>query len=171
MQNKQTIELSHPTALDGHAVNRLVAASPPLDSNSTYCNLLQCMHFSDTCVCAKLDGAVVGFVSGYLIPSRPATLFIWQVAVAESARGQGLATRMLRELIASPACGNVKYLETTITGSNEASWILFRRLTASLGAELEVAIAFDSKTHFHGDHETEQLLRIGPLSTHIQKGE
>src|SRR5690625_5758066 len=39
-----------PSAKDGYPLHELVAASPPLDPNSAYCNLLQCTHFADTAV-------------------------------------------------------------------------------------------------------------------------
>lgn len=158
------MDFYQPTSTDGFAVNSLVAASPPLDTNSVYCNLLQCTHFADTSICAKSDRELVGFISGYLIPSRANTLFIWQVVVARAARGQGLAIRMLRELLQRPACRKVEYLETTITPSNEASRSLFQRLAESLDAETEESVGFDKEAHFHGGHETEQLLRIGPFS-------
>ena len=44
---------------DGLAVNRLIASCPPLDTNSTYCNFLQCLHFAETSVLAEKDGKVV----------------------------------------------------------------------------------------------------------------
>ena len=158
------IDFYLPTAEDGFAVNRLIAASPPLDTNSVYCNLLQCTHFADTSICAKSEGKLSGFISGYLIPFRPNTLFIWQIVVAESVRGRGLAVQMIHELLLRPACQDVEYLETTITRSNEASWALFARLSKDLGADAEVSVAFANEEHFHGGHETEQLLRMGPFS-------
>ena len=39
-----------PNAADGPAVSQLIASSPPLDTNSAYCNLLQCTDFAETCV-------------------------------------------------------------------------------------------------------------------------
>ncbi|MDQ8209220.1 diaminobutyrate acetyltransferase [Coraliomargarita sp. SDUM461003] len=150
--------------MDGSSINRLVAQSPPLDTNSTYCNLLQCIHFSDTSIIAKKLGEPVGFVSGYMIPRKACTLFIWQVVVSAEARGQGLALRMLRELLQRGHSEEVRFLETTITKENEASWALFRKLAKELSAKLEVSVAFDKETHFFGEHETEHLVRIGPFN-------
>lgn len=106
----------------------------------------------------------MGFVSGYRIPERCDTLFIWQVVVAQSARGQGLAKRMLQALLNSEACRELHFLETSITRSNEASWALFRSLAKELQAPVEESILFDQNTHFMGKHDTEHLLRIGPFS-------
>ncbi|WP_346837477.1 diaminobutyrate acetyltransferase [Microbulbifer sp. SAOS-129_SWC] len=156
--------LRRPVSEDGADVHRLISQCPPLDENSIYCNLLQASHFADTSVAAEIDGALAGFVSGYLVPERPDTLFVWQVAVAEAGRGQGLAGRMIREILSRPACAAVRYLETTITPDNEASWALFRGLARRLGAECGDSVMFDRERHFQGRHDSEMLLRIGPFS-------
>jgi L-2,4-diaminobutyric acid acetyltransferase len=73
----------------GHQVAELVNRCPPLDTNSTYCNLLQCHHFANTsCAALTPNKRLVGFVSGYIVPQAPDTLFIWQVAVDHSQRGK-----------------------------------------------------------------------------------
>lgn len=159
----EKIELKKPSSMDGILVNQLVASCPPLDTNSVYCNLLQADHFKDTSVAAELNGELVGFVSGYLIPNKTDSLFVWQVAVGEAARGKGLAKRMLRDLLARPNCQNVRFIETTITKSNEGSWALFRSLAKQLDATLEESVKFDRDTHFHSKHDTEYLVRIGPF--------
>lgn len=163
MHDTLEIELFIPEPVDGFEVHRLVQSSPPLDTNSVYCNLLQCTHFNGTSICAKRDGQLVGFVSGYIIPARTNTLFIWQVVVAESARGQGLAGRMLNALLECPECGEVDYIETTITPSNKASHALFNKFAATHGAEPSITEGFDKKLHFQDHHESEELWRIGPF--------
>lgn len=157
--------LRQPVSEDGAAVHQLISRCPPLDENSLYCNLLQASHFADTSVAAELNGELAGFISGYLVPGRPDTLFIWQVAVAQEARGLGLAGRMLREILSRSGCAQVRYLETTITPDNEASWALFRSLARKLKAECNESVMFDRERHFGGRHDSEMLLRIGPFST------
>jgi len=157
--------LRRPVSQDGAGVHRLVSRCPPLDENSLYCNLLQASHFADTSVAAQWEGGeLAGFVSGYLVPQRPHTLFIWQVAVAEEARGLGLAGRMIREILCRPACAQVRHLETTITPDNAASWALFRSLARGLGADCAESVMFDRERHFQGRHDSEMLLRIGPFA-------
>lgn len=158
-----TIVLREPLATDGHAVHGLVASCPPLDPNSMYCNLLQCADFSDTSVAAERDGELLGFISGYIPPRRPDTLFIWQVAVADQARGAGLGKRMLNNLLARVLPRGVRFLDTTITEDNAASWALFRSLARDHGAACDSSVHFDSRRHFGGSHASELLLRIGPF--------
>lgn len=152
-----------PTAEDGYKLHRLVAASPPLDPNSIYCNLLQCSHFADTAVAVFQGEDLVGFVSGYLLPTDPSTLFVWQVVISEKARGKGLAKRMLKHLLEREICVDVRYIETTITPDNEASWALFRSLTRDLNTELNSRVYFEKDRHFGGQHDDEHLLTIGPI--------
>jgi len=152
------------------ALHRLVRACPPLDPNSSYCNLLQCSHFKSTSIAATLEGELVGSVTGYRIPERPDTLFIWQVAVHPSARGKGLARAMLRNLQRRTGSEGIRYIETSITPDNEASLKLFTGFAAGQQAEMTRSVMFERATHFEGAHETEYLFRIGPFDAvgHMQ---
>jgi L-2,4-diaminobutyric acid acetyltransferase len=158
------VTLRSPTAQDGASLHRLIRACPPLDENSLYCNLLQCTQFAATSVVAERAGELVAAVTGHLVPGREDTLFIWQVAVHESVRGQGLAHRMLKHILARPDCAAVRFVETTVTASNRASWALFEAFARSLDAALERTALFEQTTHFAGEHETEILARIGPFA-------
>jgi len=152
-----------PTADDGPALHRLIADCPPLDVNSRYCNLLQVSHFADTCVLAELDGELVGSVTGYRLPGDPSTVFVWQVAVHPKGRGMGLGRRMLHALVDRPACEGVRYMDTTITEDNVASWKMFEGFAADRDAPTDRRVFFDSQKHFDGAHASEMLLRIGPF--------
>lgn len=163
MSDLKSILLRPPTLKDGMAVFRLIDNCPPLDTNSSYCNLLQCSHFASTSVAAEMDGVLVGFISGYLLPDRPDTLFVWQVAVAEQARGFGLASRMLANILSRPQCVATHYLETTITQDNQPSWALFKGLAKNLSTELQSSEWMDTQIHFDGQHDSEALVRIGPF--------
>jgi len=155
--------LRKPTGQDGVAINGLIAACPPLDQNSVYCNLLQCTDFADTCIVAERAGRIVGWISAYRPPTAADTLFIWQVAVNEDARGSGLAGRMLDGLLERAECADVVRLQTTITPDNEGSFALFRSLAARLDAPFHEAAGFEKQTHFQGLHDSERLITIGPV--------
>jgi len=157
------IELTQPTAEIGAAVHKLISECPPLDTNSMYCNLLQSSHFAETAVAAVLENELVGFVSGYRIPKRPETLFVWQVAVGEKARGQGLAGRMLKEILSREQNRDIKRIETTITPDNKASWGLFESLARKLDTEISSSVMFDRHQHFDNQHDTEMLVKVGPF--------
>lgn len=154
-----------PVPTDGMAVHRLVAACAPLDTNSSYCNLLQCTHFAATCRGAWAGEQLQGFVSAYCRPDAPDTLFIWQVAIAAEARGQGLAARLLQALLAAPACRDIRFLETSITPGNQASQRLFASLARTLQCPLNRSTLFSRAHHFDGQHDDELLYRLGPFTT------
>jgi L-2,4-diaminobutyric acid acetyltransferase len=151
-----------PRSEDGENVWQLVSSCAPLDENSLYCNLLQCDHFGDTCIAAERrhDGALVGWVSGYLIPDNPQTLFIWQVAVDETVQGTGVGKKMLNALLDCDACGDVRSLKTTITAENEASWGLFSSLARMRGGEMQREPHFRKDLHFGGRQATEHMVTI-----------
>ena len=159
--------LRPPTPNDGASVFRLIERCPPLDTNSMYCNLLQCTHFANTSVVAvqtvNTSDELVGCISAYLIPERENTLFIWQVAVDERARGIGLAGSMLKHILGRTQCSQITHLETSITESNKASWALFESLANKLEATLTKSVMFDRDKHLAGEHDTEFLARIGPF--------
>jgi L-2,4-diaminobutyric acid acetyltransferase len=125
-----------------------------------YCNLVQCDHFRDTCIVAEMDGEIVGWVSGYRLPDDPETLFVWQVAVSQTARGTGLGTLMLRGLLSRESCKGVTRVQTTITRDNAASWALFRKFTEVSEAELSSAPYFSKSQHFDELHDTEYMVTI-----------
>lgn len=160
-----TFILREPQLLDGMRVFELIKSCPPLDTNSSYCNFLQASHFAKTSVVAESNGEFVGFVSGYILPDKPHVLFIWQVAVSESARGQGLGLKMLQHLLSRPVCQSVDTLHTTITEDNTASWRLFERLSKTLSAPLSRSVWIDKTTHFNHQHESEILVEIGSFKS------
>lgn len=166
MAVSQSINLRLPTLNDGMSVFRLIQRCPPLDTNSSYCNFLQCGHFSKTSVAAVDDetAELVGFISGYRIPDKPEALFVWQVAVDERARGQGLALRMLKHLVTRPDAADISFLETTITQDNDASWALFKAFANQFSAAFESQLWLDEHAHFEGHHDSEYRVSIGPFS-------
>src|SRR5699024_6748770 len=122
--------------------------------------------FSDTCRVALNDsGEVVGFVLAYRRVDEPGCLFVWQVAVDSSHRSQGIAKRMLDDLIAESADSEtpIRTVETTVTDDHIASRKLFTRLADRWGAKMKTRALFD-ESHFPDDHDTERLHLIGPIN-------
>jgi L-2,4-diaminobutyric acid acetyltransferase len=158
-----------PRAEDGAAVTELIRDCPPLDPNSAYCNLLQCTHFAGTCVVAERNGRIVGWISGHRPPSNPSRFFVWQVAVHQAVRGEGLAGRMLDELLARPAVQGVTHLISTVTQDNDASWALFGGFARRHGLSLVKTPHFEQDAHFAGAHETEWQAEIGPFPSETRK--
>lgn len=155
----RTPRLRKPHATDGAAIWELVRACKPLDENSMYANLIQADHFRDTCVVAELDGEIVGWISGHMIPNTGA-FFVWQVAVSEKARGLGLGKTMLLDLISRDETQGATELKTTITRDNAASWGLFRSFARDIGGDLTDAPHFEKEAHFDGAHDTEHMVTI-----------
>lgn len=148
-----------PTAADGSRLWAL-ADSVGLDLNSPYAYVMWGDHFAGSSTVAEaVDGEIVGFVTGFVPPDAPDTLFVWQVGVAEAARGQGVGGRMLDDLLTRRS---VRWLEATVTPSNEASAALFRGTAHRHGVDVDRATAYPADL-FPGNHEAEVRFRIGPL--------
>ena len=162
---KLELEICSPTTNDAAQIWQLVRETGVLDVNSAYLYLLLCRDFSDTCLVARRDGCVVGFVTGYRLPSDLGVLFIWQIGVASDAKRQGVGLRLLRELIKRNA-QSLTAIEATVSPSNAAS----RRLFESLAREIGVSMVDVPDCGFNvddfppGDHEAEPRIRIGSLN-------
>jgi L-2,4-diaminobutyric acid acetyltransferase len=171
--DKQEFTLRCPTVDDGVRIWRLVRETGVLDENSVYAYLLLCRDFSRTSLVAECRSQLAGFVTAYRLPQRPQVLFVWQIGVSQFARRQGLALKMLSELVARNRAAAVarseadmsaiKFVEATVAPSNSASRRLFDAFAAKLGAPLKMLDGF-SEAHFPpGGHEAEPLICIGPL--------
>ena len=154
------MSLGRPRVADGVACWNLAAASRVLDVNSRYAYLLWFRDFASTSIVARVDGEIAGFVTAFRRPEEPRTLVVWQVAVAESARGCGVAGAMLDALF--DAVPYVNHLETTITPDNGGSIALFIGFARRHFAEIERTELFGSDL-LGADHEPEILFRIGPI--------
>lgn len=159
-----TMVLREPRLDDGPRIRQLIDSCRPLDPNSTYAYLLLSHHFAGTCVVAERAGHLLGFISGYVEPRQPDTLFVWQVAVDPAARGQGLALSMLHELTLRDALRErIFFIEATVTPDNDPSRRMFGKLARTLGAPCNES-DFIGETLFGGEaHEEERLIRIGPI--------
>jgi len=110
-------------------------------------------------------------VLGYRPPATPDVYFLWQVGVAPESRGQGLAGRSVIALLRRLEPEGVRFLEATVTPSNEASAALFRGVARRLGAPCEERPLFGRELFpAEDDHEEEILFRIGPwpASSHAE---
>ncbi len=154
-----------PTVEDGPSIYDLVNRCKPLDVNSRYLYLLQCSHFANTCAVAESDGSVQAFVSAYVLPDQPDRLFVWQVAVDASLRGQGIAGRLLEHLLNRPHLQGTRFVEATVNPSNNASRSLFASLARKHDCTMTDSMLFEERLLGDEGHEAEILLRVGPIKS------
>ncbi|WP_018922710.1 diaminobutyrate acetyltransferase [Salsuginibacillus kocurii] len=159
-----TVTFRHPELEDGKEVWELIREIDVLDLNSSYYYLILCEYFGNTCMVAEVDKEIVGFVSGFRHPEDQQTLFVWQVAVAASQRGEGLAFSLIDKLLESEECEDVTTIQTTISPSNKASHALFEKVARHVGANMEKTVRFLPRMFPGTDHETEQTYEIKPIT-------
>lgn len=158
------IVLRAPGPRDGQNFYELAKASKTLDVNSLYHYLIMCRHFGKTCVAAENQGRFAGFVTAYIPPPAPETVFVWQVAVDEEVRGQGLGRAMLASLWQRAKHFHVKNMDATITPGNQASIRLFTSLAEHLNAPFAFGETVFSSADFGDTHHAPELLfHIGPI--------
>lgn len=164
-EQKEKLTFRMPSEEDGKDVWQLIKETGVLDLNSSYSYLMWSKFFDETSVVVEADGQIVGFISGFIQPKSPETLFVWQVAVDASQRGKGLASRMLQAILHRHTCRNIRCLEATVSPSNKASQALFRKLARDFRTDCNVS-EFFTENQFPGEgHEAELLFSIGPFHT------
>lgn len=156
------VAIRGPRPQDGRRMHALLDKIGGLERNTGYAYVLVSDHFSSTSVVAEEAGHLVGFVAAYLIPSRPDTVFVWQVGVHPGLRGRGVGRSLLRAVVDRPGCTEVGYLEATVAPSNTASRRLFESFASTQGAEFNWSDGYP-ESFFENPHEPERLIRIGPF--------
>ncbi|MFG3024712.1 diaminobutyrate acetyltransferase [Streptomyces sp. NPDC048254] len=156
-----------PRIVDGKFLWRIARDSELLDLNSLYTYLLWCRDFAKTSLVARDNGGTpIAFVTGYIRPDRPDTLFVWQIAVDSEYRGRGLAGEILDALTERVASTHgVKAVEATVTPDNIASDKLFTSYAQRRQATLHRIVLFDSSLFSDSTHQSEVLYRITPIAT------
>ena len=156
------IQIKNPSSDYGFQIAELVKNSPPLDLNSTYHYFIQSHYFAKTCAIAVNEAdKVIGYVSGFNDPRNSKTLFIWQVAISNEARGSGLASKLIHFILHKHT--QVQFIETTITKDNTASISLFNKISKELNTNIIEEPFLDKSKHFLNQHDSENLFRIGPF--------
>ena len=159
--DSSVISFRKPNLKDGKDIWSLVKDTGVLDLNSSYSYILWCDKFSDSTIVAVKDCEVVGFVQGFVQETPEPTLFVWQVAVSEKVRGEGLATRMIEALLKRT---EVTYLEATVTPSNLPSNALFQGIAKKHNTTYEIRRYIEAEDFPNTeDEEEEKLYRIGPI--------
>lgn len=152
-----------PTVEDGPFIFDLIIRSKPLDVNSRYLYLLQCSHFANTCAVAESEGSVQAFISAYVLPDQPNTLFVWQIAVDASQRGKGIGSRLVTHLLKRTHLSGIQYVEATVNPSNDASRNLFKALARKSNCGINESMLFEAALFGEDAHEAEMLIRVGPF--------
>ena len=71
-EDADRLKLRKPGLDDGARISALIESCKPLDTNSTYCYILLCRDFADTCVVAEESGEIIAFY-----PSSKITNKVW----------------------------------------------------------------------------------------------
>ena len=91
--------------------------------------------FSDYCLVAEEKEELAGFLTALPVPDS--ILFVWQIGVSQSFRGQGVGRQLLEAAAIKAREKGTGRICFSIEAGNEASIGLFRRFAESLGHRME----------------------------------
>ena len=167
---KPEVFFRHANARDGAKMYEFVKEHGVLELNTAYAYMILAEHFGQSCLVAECPGQVgdnelAGFVLAYRPPQSPEDIFVWQIGTHPKMRGRGLAKRMLGELQALPGNRGVTHVSATVATDNEPSRALFRGFARDNDVRCEESEFFTPDMFPGGDHEAEDMFRIGPLNS------
>ena len=116
--------------------------------------------FSETSVLAELDGKLLGWVSAYILPYDPQTLFIWTVEVVKVERNPELSSLMLGYLMRQEPCAGVTRVQTVISCDEDRPWTLFRRFARWQHSRMDIQPYFTQALTPHKRHENDNMVTI-----------
>jgi L-2,4-diaminobutyric acid acetyltransferase len=155
--DRATVDI--PSISDGAGIWRVARDAGVLDLNSPYSYLLCCRDFAGSSAVARVGDEVIGFAAGYMRPTEPETLLVWQIVVADAHRCRRVATSLLDGLLRRTGA---RHLEATVNADNEPSIGLLRGLAARWSAGMTGSQLF-APSQFPDEHPAEFLFRIGPF--------
>ena len=157
------IVYSHPRALDGSDMWKLVKGNEDLDLNSSYSYFLVSKLFSNRCIIVKdsaQNNKIVGFVMGFVFAEEPETYFIWQISVSKDYRGQGIGKELLERVLQTNE--DIKYIKGTISKKNNSYKKVLNDIAVKYNTWMSTKAGFEDD-QFPEGHEEEELVLIGPI--------
>src|SRR5699024_9043458 len=151
-----------PTVDDGKEMYRIVRESNVLDINSEYSYLMWGEYFQESSILAVDGNEIIGFITGFIPPNQPDTIFVCQVAVDDRYKGNGLENELIERLFIRVKHEQVvEYVEATVTTSNIPSRRLCEGVAHKNKTKSNVSEGITENQFTEDGHEAECKVRIG----------
>lgn len=85
-------------------------------------------HFHSTSLVAERGGELIGFLVGFVSPSRPAEVYIHYVGVQPGHRRSGLARRLYGHFLSQPSVAQCKFVRAVTSPLNVGSVEFHKRM-------------------------------------------
>lgn len=132
-----SVNLRECTPADIDYVIRFVESCAPLEVHTSFTYWVTFEYWGHLCRVALVGNRVVGYVSAIGSGRVRDVLYVWQVGVAQEFRGQGLAQRLLSEVVTAGRANGFRKAQVSIAGDNEASLKAFERFAREQKQRLE----------------------------------
>ena len=157
-----TMELRTPEIEDARESFRIARNEPNIDANTEYYYMIWYRDFSETSLVAVSEGKQIGYLTAFISPKNPDTLFIWQIATMPHHGVPNLGIKMMTHVVDKAKRKGVEYVEATVSPDNRPINYVMRLLAKRLAANYSTSMLFNPDA-FEGSHEAELMYRIGPL--------
>jgi diaminobutyrate acetyltransferase len=140
-------------------VYRFISSCGVLETYGEHFFRIVIRYFGSTSYLAERDGAIIGYMWGFLTQEDPETFFLWQIGVDPATRGEGIGGLILERAEADLAARGCRRIELTIDPANHPSRRLFEKRgyrnvsaehgeTIELGGILAIADYYRPEGHF-----------------------
>jgi L-2,4-diaminobutyric acid acetyltransferase len=97
----------------------------PLGVHTGYTYWVMFHHFNESCFVIQDGGNIIGYVSGMKSQSHSDVFFLWQIGVAEEARGKGYSYLLLEKIFEAAKRMNCKKMQFSLEDLDGASFKSF----------------------------------------------
>ena len=93
----------------------------PLGLNTGIAYWMLGRYFNNTCFVLEENNKIVGFATAIISPTKPDTLFFWQLGISANLRGKNYSFLLIDKIVSAAKEFQCKYIEFTIFPNNIAS--------------------------------------------------
>lgn len=122
------MEIRNATTNDYSVLRTLAKENKPLDLHTPYTYWVCCNYYSQYCFVLERNHRPIGYIMAI---SNKDCVFVWQIAISESFRGQHLSGILIDAVAKKAIADGYSELQVTISPKNLASYYSFYNYSKS----------------------------------------
>lgn len=145
---------------DVDMVRKFVSLCKPLDLHSPFTYWILAKYFRDYCFILLEEDKIIGFISSIKSASDYNNLYLWQIGIAESKRGQGYAAMLIDKVVEQARKSDCKKIQFSIAPENEPSHNAFNSYADINGLTMDRIDKLEINDTLSGIIEFEDIYEI-----------